>query len=254
MYRNLIYQVSNGIASITINRPERLNALDRTTISELAGVIDDVSSDDSIRAVVMTGAGGRAFVAGADIRELALLSATEGEAYSRAGQHVMDGLERLGTPVIAAVNGFALGGGLELAMACTIRIASETAMLGQPEVGLGLIPGFGGTQRLPRLVGKGVALELLLTGKPIDARRAHGIGLVNAVVPAADLPEASRKLAETISSNGADAVRRCMEAVTVGVDGTLERGLEIEARLFGDSCASDDARHRTLAFLTKTKA
>ena len=249
MYDNLILEVRDRVAVLTVNRPRTLNALDRQTLTELEQAFDAVSCDDGVGAAVITGAGGRAFVAGADIRELATLRAAEGEAYSRAGQAVFDAIERSPKPVIAAVNGYALGGGCELAMACAIRVASRDAMFGQPEVQLGLIPGFGGTQRLPRIVGKGRALQLLLTGLSIDAEEAYRIGLVNAVVDAERLMPMAETMARTIARHGPDAVARVLEAVRRGLDEPLAGGQAIESGLFGASCGTPEMRERTRAFL-----
>src|SRR2546428_3052359 len=208
----VLYGTKDGIARITISRPEKLNALDRQTVQEIGRVVASAGQDTSIGVLIVTGAGEKAFVAGADIGELASQTPVEGTAYARAGQAVLDHLERLGKPSIAAINGYALGGGLELAMACTLRVASESAKLGQPEVALGIIPGYGGTQRLARLVGAGRALELILTGEPIDAREALRIGLVNRVVSPAELLPTAESLARTILMRGPGALRYALQA------------------------------------------
>ena len=253
MYEHLLYEVRDGIAFLTVNRPKRLNALDRKTLSELGDAFGSVSCDDTVRVAILTGAGDKAFVAGADIQELAELSAAQGQEYSRYGQGIFDSIESLGKPVIAAVNGVALGGGCELAMACSIRIASRNASFGQPEVGLGLIPGFGGTQRLPRLVGKGRALELLLGGASIGADQAGAMGLVNAVVDPDDLMPVAETLARKIIANGAHAIEQVLRAVHEGLETSLAEGQKLEARLFGSTCDTDDMKTRTRAFLDKTK-
>ena len=254
MYSTLLFDVADGIARITINRPDKLNALNAAVIGELADAAERVDADAGVRGVILTGAGAKAFVAGADITELAAQGPFEAKHRSLAGQQMMRHFERCGKPVIAAVNGFALGGGCELAMACHLRIASETARFGQPEVKLGLAPGYGGTVRLPRLIGKGRALELLLTGRMIDAQEAWRIGLVNRVVPAERLlPEAEMLLRE-ILDQGPLAVRSVLECVEVGSDLSVEEGLLLEATHFGLLSASADMREGTAAFLAKRKA
>jgi enoyl-CoA hydratase len=249
----VLYETKDGIARITINRPEKLNALDRRTMQEIDRIVTAAGEDRSVGVLIFTGAGERAFVAGADIVELSSQTPVEGAAYARTGQAVLDRLERLGKPSIAAINGYALGGGLELAMACTLRLAVESAKLGQPEVALGIIPGFGGTQRLARLVGAGRALELILTGEPIDAREALRIGLVNRVVPPADILTAAESLARTILTRGPVALRYALQAVREGLQMTLDEGLLMEAALFGLSCATEDMREGTRAFVEKRK-
>ena len=234
----VLYGTKDGIARITISRPEKLNALDRQTVQEIDRVVASAGQDPSVGVLIITGAGEKAFVAGADIGELASQTPVEGTAYARAGQAVLDRLERLGKPSIAAINGYALGGGLELAMACTFRVAAESAKLGQPEVALGIIPGYGGTQRLARLVGAGRALEMILTGEPIDAREALRIGLLNRVVPAAELLPAAEALARTILTRGPVALRYALQAVHEGLQTTLNEGLSMEAALFGLCCAT----------------
>lgn len=249
----VLYEAKDGIARITIHRPEKLNALDRQTVQEFDRAVARAGEDPQVGALIVTGSGEKAFVAGADIGELASQTPVEGTAYARAGQAVLDRLERLGKPSIAAINGYALGGGLELAMACTLRLAAEGARLGQPEVALGIIPGYGGTQRLARLVGAGRALELVLGGEPIDAREAHRIGLVNRVVPAADLLPAAEALARTLLTRGPVALRYAMQAVHEGLQMTLSEGLSMEAALFGLACATEDMREGTRAFVEKRK-
>jgi enoyl-CoA hydratase len=253
-YENLIVERKDTLAIITINRPKVLNALNRKTLEELSAVLADLAEDASVRVLILTGAGEKAFVAGADISELQKLESLSAQAMARFGQRVTRALESVGKPVIAAVNGFALGGGCELAMACTIRIASEKARFGQPEVKLGLIPGYGGTQRLARLVGCGKALELILTGDPISAEEAFRIGLVNRVVPAERLMEEAEKTAMAIAAVAPLAVRLGMEAVYDGYGLTLDDGLVREANLFGLVFATDDAKEGLSAFLEKRKA
>lgn len=252
-FENILYEVKEGTAVVTINRPDKLNALNRATLEELAKAVGAAADDEAVKAVVLTGAGAKAFVAGADIAEIAGLDAASGREFSLFGQGVYRAIETLPKPVLAAVNGFALGGGCELAMACHIRIASENAQFGQPEVNLGVIAGYGGTQRMARLVGKGRALELLLTGDRVDARRACEMGLVNAVVPLQDLLPKALEIAARIGSKGPLAVRHCLEAVNAGLDMPLEQGFYLEATLFGLCCASDDMREGTSAFLEKRK-
>lgn len=248
---NLSVDRDARVAVLTLNRPSVLNALNSATLDELRRAVLECGHDASIGAVIITGAGEKAFAAGADIRELAAKSAGEMAAHARQGQHVFDLIAHLGKPVIAAINGFALGGGCELALACTLRIAADTAVLGQPEINLGLIPGFGGTQRLSRLVGTGVALELLLTGRQIKAGDAHRIGLVNRVVPAAALMAEARALAAEVAGKAPLAARYILEAVTAGADMSLEQGQVLEASLFGLVSASEDMREGTTAFLEK---
>lgn len=251
---NLLYEKRGVVAYVTINRPTVLNALNHATWSELRTVFEDARDDDVVRGVILTGAGEKAFIAGADISELSGLSAIQAQAWSRFSQEILDLVENLGKPVIAAVNGFALGGGCETAMACTIRIAADTARFGQPEVRLGLIPGGGGTQRLPRLVGKGRALELILTGSAIDASEAHRIGLVNEVVPAGELIARSEKLLARMIANGAIAVSHAIQAVNHGLDAGQLEGLALEAAHFGLCAGTDDKREGTAAFLEKRPA
>ncbi|HEX5385215.1 MAG TPA: enoyl-CoA hydratase-related protein [Gemmatimonadales bacterium] len=247
----LLYEVAGGIARVTINRPDKLNALNASVIAELDDAVSHIESDAAVGGVILTGAGGKAFVAGADIAELAQQGPMEGKARAQAGQRMMRRLERCGKPVIAAVNGFALGGGCELAMACHLRVASETAKFGQPEVKLGLAPGYGGTVRLPRLVGRGRALELLLTGDMIGAQEAWRIGLVNRVVPADRLMAESEALMRTILAQGPLALRAVLEAVDAGLDLPLDDALRFEANLFGLLSGTADMREGTSAFLEK---
>ncbi len=253
-YEMLKLELDRAVAVVTIDRPKVLNALNAQTIAELGLVMRALQADGAVRAVVLTGAGDRAFVAGADINELAVQSPTQGKEHAAAGQRVFDLIERLGKPVIAAINGFALGGGCELAMACTLRIAADTAQLGQPEVNLGLTPGYGGSQRLPRLVGQGLALELLLTGDRISAARACEIGLVNRVVPAADLRAEAVKLAHQLADKAPIAVRYILEMVQHGLDMSLADGQHLETTLFGLVASTDDMGEGTRAFLEKRKA
>jgi len=253
-YENLIVEEAEGLAIVTINRPKVLNALNTRTIEELEAAFTEVGQNEAIRAVVLTGAGEKSFVAGADISELQRLGPLSAQAAARKGQHLTRLIESLGKPVIAAVNGFALGGGCELAMACTLRIASEKAKFGQPEVKLGLIPGYGGTQRLARLVGSGRALELILAGEPIPAEEALRIGLVNRVVPGERLMEEARSLGKKIAALAPVAVRLGMEAVYGGSGLTLDEALEWEAALFGLVYATEDAGEGMKAFLEKRPA
>jgi enoyl-CoA hydratase len=245
---------ADGIVLITINRPEKRNALNHAVVSELGEAFRITTQDAAIKALILTGAGDKAFVAGADIGELASVGAVEAERSSRRGQEVFRALETLRKPSVAAVNGYALGGGLELAMSCTIRIATPEAKLGQPEVKLGIVPGYGGTQRLPRLVGRGRALDLLLTGEPIDAAEAHRIGLVNAIAAQPELIATAKQWARKVLANGPLAVALTMEAVDAGLDSGIDAGLRFEAMAFGITAASEDRREGTSAFLEKRKA
>ena len=253
-FTTLLYELADGIARVTINRPDKLNALNGTVIAELDEAVERIRTDSAVRAVLLTGAGTKAFVAGADIGEIGSQGAMDGQARAVAGQRMMRRLEQCGKPVLAAVNGFALGGGCELAMACHLRVASETAKFGQPEVKLGIGPGYGGTVRLPRLVGRGRALELLLTGAMIDAQEAWRIGLVNRVVPADQLLTEAGRLLRTILENGPLAVRACLELVDAGLEMTVDEALRLEAAYFGLLSATADMREGTLAFLEKRKA
>ena len=249
-YELLTFEVADRIAAITVNRPDKLNALNDALMRELGVAIEEARARDDVGAVLLTGAG-RAFVAGADIAELADQNATEGKARAERGQRVFRRFEQSPKPTLAAVNGFALGGGCELAMACHIRLASEAAKFGQPEVKLGIVPGYGGTQRLPRLVGKGRALHLLLTGEIIDAAEAHRIGLVNRVVPAAELIPAARAMLGTIIAQGPLAVAQCIEAVDRGLEMPLDDAIALEAAYFGVLSASADKAEGMRAFLDK---
>ncbi len=253
-FDNLLIERDDAVAIVTLNRPKVLNALNGQTLTELASAMASFKNDAAVRVVVLTGAGEKSFVAGADINELAALSPVAGKEHARHGQQIFDAIEQLGKPVIAAINGFALGGGCELAMACTLRMAANTARFGQPEINLGLIPGYAGTQRLPRLVGKGVALEILLTGDMITAQRAYEIGLVNRVVPAAELMAEAKKLAHTLAAKAPLAVRYILDAVHQGLDTPFAQGQYLETALFGTIASSEDMREGTQAFLEKRKA
>ena len=253
-YENILFDKKDGIAYITFNRPKVLNALNRKTVEELRNALLDTRDDSSVRVVILTGAGEKSFVAGADIGELAQRTPVDGKDFSLFGQSVFHLLEALGKPSICAINGFALGGGCELALSCTIRLASKTAKLGQPEVKLGIIPGYGGSQRLARLCGKGVGHELCLTGEMISAEEAQRIGLVNHIYEPAELRPAAEALAKKIIANAPLAVKYTMEAIERGVEMPQEEGLFLEATLFGLSCATEDMREGTKAFLEKRKA
>jgi enoyl-CoA hydratase len=253
-FTTLLFDLAGGIARVTINRPDKLNALNGTVIAELDEAVERIRTEGAIQAVLLTGAGTKAFVAGADIGEIGGQGAIEGQARALAGQRMMRRLEQCGKPVVAAVNGFALGGGCELAMACHLRVASESARFGQPEVKLGIGPGYGGTVRLPRLVGRGRALELLLTGAMIDAQEAWRIGLVNRVVPADQLLAESERMLRTILENGPLAVRACLELVDAGLDLPVDEALRLEAAYFGLLSATADMREGTTAFLEKRRA
>jgi enoyl-CoA hydratase len=248
---NVAYEKKGGIAYVTINRPKVLNALNTPTWTDLRTAFEDARDDSMVRGVILTGAGDKAFIAGADISELAHVSAVQAEQSSRFGQKVLDLIENFGKPVVAAVNGFALGGGCETAMACTIRIAVETAKFGQPEVSLGLVPGGGGTQRLPRLVGKGRALQLILSGEMISAQEAHRIGLINEIVPAADLITRAEAILKRIASNAPIAVKYALDAVNKGLETSQSEGLALEASYFGLCAATEDKAEGTSAFLQK---
>jgi enoyl-CoA hydratase len=253
-YSHILFDADEqGIAAITVNRPEKLNALSSALVGELADAFERVAADGAIRGVIVTGAGEKAFVAGADINELAALSATEARSFALRGQQAFRRLETAAKPSVAAINGYALGGGLELAMACSVRFAAENARLGQPEVKLGIIPGYGGTQRLPRLVGRGRALELLLSGEPVTAAEAHRIGLVNAVVPQTELLNHSRAWLMKVIANAPLALGLVLEAVDGGLGVDLETGLRLEAAAFGMSAATEDRGEGTRAFLEKRR-
>src|SRR3954451_23580739 len=248
---NIRYEKKGSIAYVTVNRPKVLNALNTPTWTDLQAAFEDAKADASVHGVILTGAGDKAFIAGADISELAHVEAFDAEESSRFGQGVLDFIESLGKPVIAAINGFALGGGCETAMACTIRIAAEHARFGQPEVKLGLLPGGGGTQRLPRLVGKGRALQLILTGETISAQEAYRIGLVNEIVPAAELLARVETILEQISANAPIAVKFSLEAANKGLETSQSEGLALEASYFGICAATEDKKEGTSAFLEK---
>jgi enoyl-CoA hydratase len=253
-YENLLYEKKDAIAYITFNRPRVLNALNRKTVEELQQVLLDAKEDSSVRVLILTGAGEKAFVAGADINELAQQTPVHGKEFSLFGQGVFHLLETMGKPSICAINGFTLGGGCELALCCSIRLASKTAKLGQPEVKLGILPGYGGSQRMARLCGKGAAHELCLTGEMITADEAQRIGLVNHVYEPAELLPAAEAMAKKIIEKAPLAVKYCMEAIERGVEMPLEEGLFLEATLFGLCCATEDMREGTKAFLEKRAA
>src|SRR3954470_19367775 len=253
-FENILFDKKNAIAYVTVNRPKVLNALNMATMDELRAAFHDIKNDAAVRVVIFTGSGEKAFIAGADISELAKHDAVRGKEYTHRGQNVLNLIENLGKPVIACINGFALGGGCEIAMACTMRLASENAKLGQPEVKLGIIPGYGGTQRLPRLVGKGIAMQLLLTGEMITAQEAHRIGLVNEVIPANQLITRAEAIAQSIIKNAPLAIQYCLEAVNHGMELTQQEGLYLEATLFAVCCATEDKREGTTAFLEKRAA
>jgi enoyl-CoA hydratase len=250
-YQTLLFEIRDGIVFVTVNRPDKLNALNDQVMAELADAAEHIETERAIRGVIITGAGPKAFIAGADIGDLSRQGPFDGKARAMRGQAVLRRLETCGKPIIAAVNGYALGGGCELAMACHLRIASETAKFGQPEVKLGIAPGYGGTQRLPRLVGKGIALQLILSGEMIDAQEAYRIGLVNKVVPAAELLAESEKMLRGILAMAPLAVRLCLEAVDQGCEMTLDEGLLLEANHFGLLAATNDMKEGTQAFLEK---
>jgi enoyl-CoA hydratase len=253
-YENILLEKKNAIAYVTVNRPKVLNALNLATMEELGTAFLDIRNDAAIRVAILTGAGEKAFVAGADIGALAKLDAVSGKEFAHRGQAVLDLIENLGKPVIACINGFALGGGCELALACTMRLASDNAKLGLPEAKLGLIPGYGGSQRLPRLVGKGLAMQMALAGEPVTAQEAHRIGLVNEVTALADLVPRAEAIAAKIIANAPLAVQYAMEAVNKGTEMTLAEGLYLEATLFGVCCATEDKKEGTAAFLEKRAA
>lgn len=253
-YENILYEKKDGIATITFNRPKVLNALNRKTVEELQYALLDARNDAGVRVLILTGAGEKSFVAGADISELAQQTPVNGKEFSLFGQGVMHLLETMGKPSICGINGFALGGGCEIAMCCSIRLASKTAKLGQPEVKLGIIPGYGGTQRLSRLCGKGAAHELCLTGEMISAEEAQRIGLVNHIYEPAELMPAAEAMAKKIIANAPIAVQYTMQAIERGIEMPQEEGLFLEATLFGLACATDDMREGTKAFLEKRAA
>ena len=252
-FTQLIVADDGAVRRITINRPDKLNALDATVIDELTRAFDAAAVDEAVRVVVLTGAGPKAFVAGADIAAMSTLGVVDAREFSLRGQRLMSRIERLGKPVIAMVNGFALGGGLELAMACHLRIAADTAKVGQPEVGLGLIPGFGGTQRLQRLCGRGPALELCLLGAPVDAARALQLGVVTRVVPAADLEAETTKLAAQLAAAAPLALRGVLEAVLLGGEMAIDMALDYESQQFAIAFSTEDMKEGTSAFLARRK-
>ncbi len=252
-YANLLIDTAAGIRTITVNRPDKLNALNRDTVTELRAAFDQAATDPRVRAVVLAGSGPKAFVAGADISELAKLSPVEALEFSRYGQELMLRIERYGKPVIAKIQGFALGGGMELAMACHLRIASDAAKIGQSEINLGVIPGFGGTQRLLRLAGRGATLELCLLGTPITAQRAYELGIVNRVVPAAELADEVRKLATQLAAAAPHALRGILDAVLLGGEAPIDAGLDYESQAFAICAATADMKEGTAAFLERRK-
>ena len=250
-FDNVRVEKKSPVAYVTVQREKVLNTLNVTTLQEIRQSLTALQGDEQIRVIILTGAGEKAFVAGADISELAKLDSVSGKAYAQLGQAIFELLENLGKPVIACVNGYALGGGCELAMACTLRLASENARLGLPEAKLGLIPGYGGTQRLARLIGKGRALQLILSGEPITAQEAYRIGLVNEVLPLAELIPRAESIAQTIANNGPLAVRYGLEAVNRGMEMSKEQGILLEASLFGILCGTSDKDEGSRAFLEK---
>ena len=254
MYKYLLLEKEDGIGILYINRPDAMNALNTGVLEEIIQAVGEISRDNEIQVLIITGAGDKSFVAGADIKEMHGLTAVEGREFGYIGQAAFRAIEKLEKPVIAAVNGFALGGGCELAMAADIRLASEKAKFGQPEVGLGITPGFGGTQRLPRLVGEGRAMELILTANTINAEEAYRIGLVNHIYPAADLLDEARKMARKIMANAPLAVKYAMSAVNKGLQTDIDTGMAIEADLFGICFATEDQKAGMGAFLNKEKA
>jgi enoyl-CoA hydratase/carnithine racemase len=253
VFETIVFDIRGDAAVVTINRPAVLNALNRQTLVELSQAVREIGLDGKIRGAIITGAGPKAFAAGADIKELAVMIPIEAQTLSAQGHALMDEIENLGKPVIAAVNGYALGGGCELAMACTLRIASDTAKFGQPEVGLGLIPGYGGSQRLPRLVGKGRAMQIILSGKSIDAAEAWRIGLVNEVVAAPQLVDRALEVLKSITANAPIALRQAIAAINRGLESVLAEGCALEADLFALCAATADRTEGTTAFLAKRK-
>lgn len=249
----LLLEDRDGIRTLTINRPDKLNALNSATLDALHRAFDDAADATDVRVVVLTGAGDKAFVAGADISEMSGLTPVEGRDFSLRGQRMMRRVEKMPKPVIAAINGFALGGGLELAMCCHLRIAADKAKVGQPEINLGLIPGFGGSQRLLRLAGRAATLELCLTGAPVNAERARELGIVNRVVPAAELMAETTKLATQLANAAPLALRAMLDCVNIGGECGIEEGLEYESAQFGLVFSTDDMREGTSAFLEKRK-
>ena len=253
-YENIVFEKKGAIAYVSVNRPKVRNALNMATMEELRSAFHNLKNDAGVRVVILTGSGDKAFIAGADISELAKHDPVSAKEYTHRGQSVLNLIENLGKPVIACINGFALGGGCEIAMACTMRLASDNAKLGQPEVMLGIMPGYGGTQRLPRLVGKGLAMQLLLTGEQISAQEAHRIGLVNEVTAPAELIPRAEAIAQKIIANAPLAVQYALEAVNKGMEMPLAEGLYLEATLFAVCCATEDKKEGTTAFLEKRQA
>ncbi len=253
-YQYLLVDTTARVATITINRPDALNALNRALLIELDQAFADLAEDRNTRVIVLTGAGPKAFVAGADINEISSLDPIQAHAFAAQGQRIFSRIEHTPKPVIAAINGFALGGGLELALACHLRLASDNARLGLPEIKLGVIPGFGGTQRLPRLVGKAKALELMLTGTPVEAQQAHELGLVNQLVPAEELAATAATLARQLAASPVESVRGILQSVQSGLESSLDQGLALEAARFALCCATEDMQEGTTAFLEKRPA
>lgn len=251
VFETLLCEKRERIATVTLNRPTKLNTLNDQMIEDLSACFQSLQSDEEVRIVILTGAGEKAFAAGADVAAISELSAISGKDFSGRGQEMLSLIENLGKPVLAAVNGYALGGGCELALACTLRLASENARFGLPEAKLGLIPGYGGTQRLPRLIGRGRALELILSGEQITAQQAHDVGLVNHVAPQAELLAATEKLARKIMANAPLAIKAALEAVQHGLEMTQQEGLFLESNLFGLCCSTADMKEGTHAFLEK---
>lgn len=251
--KNLLLKIDNNIGLITINRPDKLNALNAETVTELFQVLKKLRQNDSVSVIIITGSGEKAFVAGADIAEISRHDEISGRIFATRGQRVYRYLEKLEKPVIAAINGFALGGGCELAMACHIRIASDNAKFGQPEINLGLLPGYGGTQRLPRLIGTTKALYFLLTGEMFDAQKALEMGLISEIVPQTELMTRATKIAEILCEKSPIAVKYILQAVTEGIEQNLDTALHIESELFGNICATEDMKEGTAAFLEKRK-
>lgn len=253
-FKNILVEIDGSVATVTFNRPKVLNALSTETVAEFSRALTELDSDDSVRVVLLTGAGDKAFVAGADISELVTYGAVDGRHCARHGQSVFDQVEELSKPVVAVINGYALGGGCELALACHLRIASDRAKLGLPEINLGIIPGHGGTQRLPRLIGKGRALDLICTGRHVSANEAKELGLVNEVVPHDELAGRAQELAEALAEKAPIALRYCLEAVGQGLQTTMKEGQIIESNLFGILCTTEDKNEGMQAFLDKRKA
>lgn len=252
-YENILFEVTEGIATLTFNRPKALNALNGNLLDELAAALDAIEADERIRVLILTGAGEKAFVAGADISELATFDTLQGKLFARKGQRIISRLQELAIPVIAAVNGFALGGGSEMALACDFIYASENAMFGLPEITLGIIPGFGGTQRLPRLIGTNRAKEMIFTGKMVPAAEAERIGMVNRVLPQASLMEETRKVAQGMAAKGKVSLRAAKQAINNGINVDLLTGCQIEVDAFAICMASEDGKEGTQAFMEKRK-